>query len=55
MVPESDKILIMLEQPDYEYINEQKQSFNMLGLVSRSSMKASALFNLQRAEVANCA
>lgn len=46
MVPESDHILVMLEQPDYEYINEQKQSFNMLGLVSRSSMKASTLFSL---------
>jgi hypothetical protein len=36
----------MLEQPDYEYINEGKQCYNMLALVSRSSMKASALFNL---------
>jgi hypothetical protein len=55
LLPGSDQILVMLEQPDYEYISEGKQCFNMLALVSRSTMKASALLNLQRAEVANCA
>ena len=55
MVPNSDHILVLLEEPDLAYIDETQEAFNVIGLVSRSNFKALALHTLKRAEVPNCA
>ena len=55
LMPSSDSIVVLLEQPDLDYIDPNKEAYNVIGLVSRSTMRAKALFQLQRAEIANCA
>ena len=54
-MPSNDSIVVLLEQPDLDYIDPSKEAFNVVGLVSRSTMRAKALLQLSRAEIANCA
>jgi len=46
---------VLLEEPDLAYIDETKDAFNAVGIVSRTTFKATSLFTLNRAEVPNCA
>ena len=54
-MPSNDSIVVLLEQPDLDFIDNSKDLFNVVGLISRSTMRAKALFQLQKAEIANCA
>ena len=38
-----------------DYLDTSKQACNIVGLVSRSTMRAEAMFRLQKTEIANCA
>ena len=47
--------MVLLEQPDLDFIDNNKDVHNVVGLVSRSTMQAKAIFRLDKAEIANCA
>ena len=55
LVPSNDSIVVLLEQPDLDFIDNNKDVHNVVGLVSRSTMQAKAIFRLDKAEIANCA
>ena len=51
----SDSLIVLLEQPNMDYIDNSKQATNVVGLVSRSTMRTQAIFSLQKTEIANSA
>ena len=55
LVPANDSIVVLLEQPNMDYIDTTKQASNCVALVSRSTMRTQAVFRLQKGEIANCA
>lgn len=55
LVPSNDAIIVLLEQPNMDYIDASKQVCNCIALVSRSTMRTQAVFRLQKREIANCA
>ena len=55
LVPANDSIVVLLEQPNMDYIDSSKQACNVVGLVSRSTMRTQAIFRLKKSEIANCA
>ena len=56
LVPSNDAIVVLLEQPNMDYIDNSKpQACNVVALVSRSTMRTQAIFTLQKSEIANCA
>ena len=55
LVPSNDSIVVLLEQPDLDFIDNNKDVHNVVGLVSRSTMQAKAILRLEKAEIANCA
>ena len=38
-----------------DYIDSSKEACNVVGLVSRSTMRTQAIFRLKKSEIANCA
>ena len=46
LMPTNDSIVVLLEQPDLDYIDPSKEAFNVVGLVSRSTLRAKAVFQL---------
>lgn len=54
-MPSNDAIIVLLEQPNMDYIDTSKQVSNCVALVSRSTMRTQAVFRLQKREIANCA
>lgn len=54
LLPKIDSIVVLLEEPDLAYIDETKNAVNYVALVSRSSMQATKVFNLNKTEVPNC-
>ena len=38
-----------------DYIDSSKEACNVIGLVSRSTMRTQAIFRLKKSEIANCA
>ena len=55
MVPANDAIVVLLEQPNLDYIDASKQACNAVALVSRATMRTQAVFRLEKREIANCA
>lgn len=55
LIPQNDSIVVLLEQPNMDYIDSSKQACNIVGLVSRSTMRTQAIFRLKKAEIAECA
>ena len=53
--PADDSIVVLLEQPNMDYLDTSKKSCNVVGLVSRSTMRTQAIYSLQKKEIANCA
>ena len=52
LVQSNDSIVVLLEQPNMDFINTSKQSCNVIGLVSRSTMRTQHIFQLQKGELA---
>lgn len=55
LIPANDAIVVLLEQPNMDYIDSSKQACNVVGLVSRSTMRIQSTFKLKKCEIANCA
>ena len=55
LIPANDSIVVLLEQPNMDYIDSSKEACNIVSLVSRSTMRAKAIFRLEKSEIANCA
>lgn len=52
---DSDSIAVLLEEPDFAYLDETKpDAVNVIAVVSRLNFKASALFRLNKSELAIC-
>ena len=46
LVPSEDSIVVLLEQPDLDFIDNNKDVYNVVALISRSSMRAKAFLKL---------
>ena len=46
LTPHKDSIIVLLEQPNLDYIDTSKTACNVVGQISRSSMRAQSLFQL---------
>ena len=46
LVPSNDSIVVLLEQPDLDFIDSNKDVYNVVALISRSSMRAKAHLKL---------
>ena len=46
LIPSNDSIIVLLEQPNMDYIDSSKQACNVVGLVSRSTMRTQAIYRL---------
>ena len=55
LVPSNDAIVVLLEEPNMDYIDSSKKACNIVGLVSRSTMRTHSIFKLKKGEIANCA
>ena len=56
LIPQNDSIVVLLEHPNLDFIDNSKQeACNVVGLVSRSTMRTQAIYRLKKAECANCA
>ena len=56
LLPANDSIVVLLEQPNMDYIDSSKEAAcNVVGLVSRSTMRTQAIYRLRKGEIANCA
>ena len=56
LMPANDSIVVLLEQPNMDYIDSSKEAAcNVVGLVSRSTMRTQAIYRLRKGEIANCA
>jgi hypothetical protein len=52
---DAENIAVLLEEPDFAYLDETKpDAVNVVAIVSRLNFKASALFRLNKTELANC-
>ena len=40
LTPHNDSIVVLLEQPNMDYIDDSKSAYNVVGKISRSSMRA---------------
>ena len=54
ILPNDDAVVVLMEEPDFGYLDPKSGATNSIALLSKSNFKTLASYSLKPAEVANC-
>lgn len=54
LLPKDEFIVALMEQPDFLYLDDTKQEYNMICVINRSDLTVRSVEPLELAELANC-